>query len=93
MSNDQLKNTLKDLHLHLEATGSVDTELKTLLQALDQDIHHLLSQAPPADADADTDEGGLADRAQELSAKFAAQHPQLEKLLRELGSTLERMGI
>ncbi len=90
MNNDHLKNTLKDLHQHLDATGTIDAELKTLLQTLDRDIHQLLNQAPAA---TEAEDAGLADRAQELSAKFAAQHPQLEKLLRELGSTLERMGI
>lgn len=89
MSNDHLKNTLTELHHQLESGAAVDDELKTLLQVLDRDIHHLLGKEPAAQ-EADT---GLAERAQELSAKFAAQHPQLEKVLRELGHTLERMGI
>lgn len=90
MSNDQIKNALKDLHRHLESSGNaVDDELKSLLQVLDQDIHQLLNQ----EAAAVPKEAGLADRAQELSARFAAQHPQLERVLRELGLTLERMGI
>lgn len=89
MNQDHLKNTLKDLHSHLESAASVDAELKDLLQVLNEDIGHLLArenQATPENA-------GLAERAQELSAKFAAQHPQLETLLRQLANTLENMGI
>ncbi len=86
--NDHLKNTLQDLHNHLASTASVDDELKALLQTLDRDIQQLLNQpAPPAD------DAPLSTRAQELSAQFAAQHPKLETLLRELSNTLERMGI
>jgi hypothetical protein len=36
---------------------------------------------------------GLAERTQEISAKFAAQHPTLEPALRELGRILSNMGI
>ncbi|QAU33148.1 DUF4404 family protein [Janthinobacterium sp. 17J80-10] len=92
MSNEQLKSTLKELHRHLEsAGGSVDGELKNLLQVLDSDIHQLLQKESPAEET--EEEGVLASRAQELAARFAAQHPQLEGALRQLGMTLERMGI
>ncbi|MEO8408217.1 MAG: DUF4404 family protein [Oxalobacteraceae bacterium] len=33
------------------------------------------------------------ERSQAISAKFAAEHPQLEPVLRELGQILNRMGI
>ncbi|MBS0308547.1 MAG: DUF4404 family protein [Proteobacteria bacterium] len=91
MTTDQLKNKLQELHQQLESTGAVDGELKSLLQMLDRDIEQLLSKsanATVAEADA-----SLTGRAQELSARFAAQHPQLETALRELAQTLERMGI
>jgi predicted component of type VI protein secretion system len=94
MSNDQLKNTLQDLHRHLESTdGKVDTELKSLLQTLDRDIHHLLNQDKNEETNTPSDEAPLGERAQELSARFAAQHPQLERLLVQLGNTLQSMGI
>ncbi|RJG02978.1 DUF4404 family protein [Noviherbaspirillum sedimenti] len=90
MSNEQLKSTLQDLHRHLESAGAeVDAELKDLLQVLDSDINQLLQQETPASPDEDS----LAGRAQQLAARFAARHPQLEVALRELGLTLERMGI
>lgn len=36
---------------------------------------------------------GLAERSQEITAKFAAEHPRLEPALRELGRMLSNMGI
>ncbi|MFB9241587.1 DUF4404 family protein [Massilia antarctica] len=36
---------------------------------------------------------GLAERTQEITAKFAAEHPRLEPALRELGRMLSNMGI
>ena len=90
MSNEQLKATLKDLHRHLESAGpGVDDETRNMLQGLDSDIQALL-QRQAASAE---DHAGLAERAQELSAGFAAQHPQLEGVLRQLGIALEGMGI
>jgi hypothetical protein len=99
MSNEQLKTTLKDLHRHLETAGAgVDPELRNLLQVLDSDIHQLLRQETltaeeTAKTPASEDQGALGSRAQELAARFAAQHPQLETTLRQLGITLESMGI
>lgn len=90
MSNEQLKAALKDLHRHLESAGAtVDDETKGLLQTLDSDIHQVLQREPATQEEP----SGLAERAQELSARFAAQHPQLEGVLRQLGITLEGMGI
>lgn len=95
MSNEQLKTTLKNLQRHLETAGSsVDDETKNLLKSLDSDIHELLQQEKTVAEDrSDEDRASLAERAQELSARFAAQHPQLEGVLRQLGITLEGMGI
>ncbi|MCE3603466.1 DUF4404 family protein [Massilia sp. P8910] len=36
---------------------------------------------------------GLAERTQEITARFAAEHPRLEPALRELGRMLSNMGI
>ena len=36
---------------------------------------------------------GLAERTQELSARFAVEHPHLEPALRQLGNLLSNMGI
>ena len=101
-----LKSHLKILHADLTQTGDVDEELKDLLRQLDGDIRGLLDKraaqpallldqeavAQPA-ALADSTTYGLAERTQELTARFAAEHPRLEPALRELGRMLSNMGI
>ena len=95
MLNDnatQLKEHLKTLHADLAATGEVDAELHELLHQLDGDIKNLLDK-PASDEPEESTTYGLAERSQELTAKFAAQHPKLEPALRELGTMLSNMGI
>jgi hypothetical protein len=91
-----LKQHLKTLHADLASTGEVDAELKDLLRQLDGDIKTLLDRRMAEDAGADAEETityGLAERSQEITAKFAAKHPRLEPALRELGTLLANMGI
>ena len=91
-----LKQSLKSLHAALASAPQVDDELQQLLLQLDGDIKQLLdkgSPAPAEDGDAASTTYGLAERTQEITAKFAAQHPHLEPALRELGSILASMGI
>lgn len=90
MDMNDLKQTLIKLHANLEATENVDPELKDILQVLDKDIQALLDKDL---ADDDSISGELVERSQAISAKFAAEHPQLEPVLRELGQILNRMGI
>ena len=89
MTADKLKESLKQLHANLETTGQVDPELKELLQVLEGDIQSLLRKETRDASDA----AGLADRAQAISAKFAAEHPHVEPVLRDLGNILASMGI
>ncbi len=95
MLNDNasnLKAHLKSLHANLAQTEEVDEELQTLLQQLDVDIRELLERRA-ADDVGDSTSFGLAERTQELSARFAAEHPRMEPALRELGRILSNMGI
>ena len=86
-----LKASLINLHAKLATTGPVDEELQELLVQLDGDIKQLLEKrAEPAETSTTY---GLAERTQEISAKFAVKHPQLEPALRELGNILSSMGI
>jgi uncharacterized protein YmfQ (DUF2313 family) len=91
-----LKQHLKTLHADLASTGEVDAELKDLLRQLDGDIKTLLERRLHEGAGVDQPETttyGLAERSQEITAKFAAKHPRLEPALRELGNILANMGI
>jgi len=103
MLNDNasnLKQHLKTLRANLAGTGEVDAELQDLLQQLDGDIKTLLERRSQEDAsvdaaldDSETTTYGLAERSQEITARFAATHPRLEPALRELGTILANMGI
>lgn len=93
--DNNLKTSLSSLRSNLASAGPIDDELKDLLTQLDGDIKQLLERRA---VEAETEPGqsttyGLAERTQEISAKFAAQHPQLEPALRELGNILSSMGI
>ena len=88
-----LKDSLKTLHGKLATTGPVDEELQELLTQLDGDIKQLLERRAEAAAPGATTTYGLAERTQELSAKFAIRHPALEPALRELCNILASMGI
>ena len=92
-----LKTHLKDLRANLAQTGDVDEELQSLLHQLDGDIRSLLERRTAIAADAieepDSTTYGLAERTQELTARFAVEHPRLEPALRELGRMLANMGI
>lgn len=91
MDTQHIKQTLKQLHADLEAGGRPDPELRTILQTLAQDINRTLDQTP---GQADVSEGDtLEDRAREVSAKFAAEHPYLESTLRDLMDGLGKIGI
>ena len=90
-NSSNLKASLKTLHANLASTNEVDDELKDLLHQLDTDIKSLLETR--ADDTTDTTTYGLAERTQEITAKFAVRHPRLEPALRELGNILSSMGI
>lgn len=86
----KLKDTLRQLHAALANQGPVDDELQDLLRQLDGDIRQILEQPP---SDGSTTTYGLAERTQEITARFAANHPALEPTLRELTRILGNMGI
>lgn len=92
--DSNLKTSLSSLRSQLAGAGPIDDELQELLTQLDGDIKQLLERRAAAEANpGESSTYGLAERTQEISAKFAAQHPQLEPALRELGNILSSMGI
>lgn len=97
MNRQELNALLEKLHAELAASPQVDDALKQSLQALDQDIQRVLSQASTeaaaaasADAENEPDINALA---QALEAKLEAGHPYLVNTLRELMDRLGKMGI
>jgi len=88
MDTEQLKQTLKRLHTELEATGTVDAELKVLLEDLDDDIQRLTG-----DADATAPGPSLRERVEHTAMGFEADHPRIAMLLTELSDTLAKLGL
>lgn len=97
MNRQELNALLEKLHAELAASPQVDDALKQSLQALDQDIQRVLSQASTeaaATASAEPgDEPDINALAQALEAKLEAGHPYLVNTLRELMDRLGKMGI
>lgn len=92
--DSKLKESLQQLQSSIASGDPVDEELHGLLQKLDGDIKLLLEKRAAQEQDAEESTTyGLAERSQELSAKFAVKHPKLEPALRELGEILANMGI
>jgi hypothetical protein len=89
MRRDELRQALKKLQDHLETTGDLDPELESILKELDYDIHALLDKDEPDGEEASF----LLQQAQAADARFAAKHPQLEAVFREVINALARMGI
>jgi type II secretory pathway component PulF len=91
MEKQELASLLKKLQAELESGQAIDDSLKQSLHTLDQDIQKVLGQTSPSAKP--LDEASLNERAQELEAKFAIEHPYLASTLRDVMDTLGKMGI
>ena len=88
MHTEQLKQTLNSLHKELADDLTIDTELQALLTTLDDDIQDILNANT-----APLETHGIMDAAESVAARFAADHPRVEALVRELVATLAKMGV
>ena len=95
MDKQELASLLQKLQRELESGPAMDAGLRQSLQALGVDIQKALARdgGAPAAGQADADDNSLNERAQELEAKFAAEHPYLASTLRDVMDTLGKMGI
>ncbi|CQR34576.1 conserved hypothetical protein [Thiomonas arsenitoxydans] len=91
MSDIQIRDTLQRLHTVLQSQPAIDPELKSLLQTLDRDIQAALERKQTESAPAPNDD--LAEQAQTLATRFAAEHPNVDLVLRELRSLLLGLGL
>lgn len=91
MDKPELAALLKKLQTELESGQAVDEQLRQQLQDLDRDIQKVLTQGTPGSGDAT--EGSLGERATEIEARFASEHPYLASTLRDVMDTLGKMGI
>ena len=87
MSEERIKQLMKELLAELETQESVDADTVTTARKLESDIHDLVNP------EVDTSENTIMDDAVELEARFAASYPFAERILRELINNLSRIGI
>ncbi|MEM8815580.1 MAG: DUF4404 family protein [Pseudomonadota bacterium] len=80
MGSERLKTLLSELDTELQQLEDVDPETLRMLNELGADIESVASP-------------GAAERARQLETRFAAEHPVLERIARELADTLAKMGI
>ncbi len=87
MSNRRIRELLARLQREIQ-DADLDDETRSMVRDLDTEIHDLLEAGDEA-------EGGdsVVEKARELETSFAAEHPTIERFLREVIDTLVRMGI
>ena len=82
MSKERLNELLRELNRELDETGELDAETREHLAQLNEDIERLTGDSQSA-----------LDRAKHLESRFAADHPVVERIARELADILAKMGI
>ena len=87
MNNDRLKDLLARLHDELEG-ADVDADTRSMLEALDADIHELLEEEGD-----DPAERPVLEQAGYLRGRFATEHPVAERFMREIIDTLVKLGV
>lgn len=90
MEKAKLKDLLKQLQTELHDSANFDSEVKDLLQTLNGDIEEVLDRDDSPD---DPVYAALKERSQSMYAKFAAENPRLEPVLREINNMLGKIGI
>ncbi len=86
MAADRIREVLAELGRELERAENVDADVRQTLQELQQRVDALdQSELPAAES--------MLDHVKELESKFAASHPVLERIARELVDAVAKMGI
>ncbi len=87
MSNTQIRELLARLKQAMQET-ELDDATRSMVRDLDSEIHDLL-EADGKSAQTDS----VLEKARELETSFAAEHPTIERFMREVIDALVRMGI
>ena len=87
MSNKEIRELLAKLQHEIRKT-ELDDDTLSLVRELDTDIDDLLD---PEGHSVETD--SVVEKARELETNFAAEHPTIERFMREVIDALVRMGI
>tara|TARA_A100000171_G_C2139515_1_gene153610 strand:- start:1215 stop:1472 length:258 start_codon:yes stop_codon:yes gene_type:complete len=85
VSQESIRQLLENLETELNRNESMDDETRALLTRLDNNIDQMLEDSEPNSPEMEQ----LID----MEARFAANHPVAERIVRELIATLSRIGI
>jgi uncharacterized protein DUF4404 len=77
---------LAQLGRELQRGEDFDIEARRILEELNKDADRL-------EASGGAESESMLDRVKELESRFAANHPVLERLARELADAIAKMGI
>ena len=86
MKKGKIRQILARLRQKLQRAEGLDVDSRRKMEELHRDLEQL------NDAD-DPDVDSLLNRARELETRFAADHPTLERIARDLADTIGKMGI
>jgi len=86
MTNNRIQEILARLSRELQRAEDVDIDAREKIRDLHRQVEDLEAAAEP-------DIDSLWDRAKELEARFASEHPTLERMARELADAIAKMGI
>ena len=84
MSKEKIQDLLQQLRRELGSTD-LDPATRSMLRDFDATLHAAAGAPGPMQ--------GLADRARDLEARFAARHEGAEKILRQVVDVLGKMGV
>ncbi len=86
MKIKNIREILAQLSRELQRAEDIDIDARQALKKLHQDVDHL-EEADEPEVDS------VLDRVKQLESRFAASHPTLERLARELADAIGKMGI
>lgn len=81
-----VRSFLAQLSRELQRGEDFDIEARQILEELNKDADRL-------EASGGSEFDSMLDRVKELESRFAANHPVLERLARELTDAIAKMGI
>ena len=86
MKKGKMREILARLREELQRAEGVDVDSRRKMEELHRDLEQLNDANDP-------NVEPLLDRARELETRFAADHPTLERIARDLADTIAKMGI
>lgn len=96
MNQDELRETLQQLHTELASADEIDTKSLELLNQLTADVDRIVSGtkdgSSPEVADGDS-EMSYSDQLRSMVSTFETRHPVVSGLLERLSDGLANLGI